>query len=204
MYKLYGLSTSGNSYKVRLMLAHLGETYQWEEIPSSLVMPRTPEFLAINPNGKVPVLILPDGQPLAESDGILYYLGHGTPYLPEGRLEQAQVVGWMCFEQHSHEPYLALPRVLQRFPDDPRHADLPELYKKGYFALGVLEKHLSEHDFIVGEAYSVADMALFAYTHVAHEGGYDLAPYPAVGRWLQRVASQAGHIPITAPPGPVN
>lgn len=96
MYKLYGLSTSGNSYKVRLMLAHLGEAYQWEEIPSSLVMPRTPEFLAINPNGKVPVLILPGGQPLAESDGILYYLGHGTPYLPEGRLEQAQVVGYGC------------------------------------------------------------------------------------------------------------
>ncbi len=194
--KVYGISTSGNCYKVRLMLGHLGEHYDWEEVPSTRVAPRTKEYLAKNPNGKVPLLELDDGQFLAESDAILYYLAHGTGYFPTDRLEQSRALQWMFFEQFSHEPYVAIARYIKvNLPaDDPRQHELPALHENGNKALAVMEGHLSQNDYFAGGAYSIADMALFAYTHMAHLGGFDMSRYPAIGAWLDRVKSQPGFV----------
>ena len=186
---------------MRLLLAHLNQPYEWEEIPSRHGAPRTPEFLAINPNGRVPVLIVEDGTALPESNAILHYLASGTPFLPTGRLEQAQVVQWMCFEQDSHEPNLAVPRLLKRYPDDPRQANLPAMLEAGYRAPEVMEQHLATRMYMVGGTYSVADICLYAYTHLAHEGGYDLERFTAINGWMGRIRSQPGYIGIDAPPG---
>ena len=194
--KVYGISTSGNCYKVRLMMGHLGETYDWEEVPSTRIAPRTKEFLAKNPNGKVPLLELEDGQFLAESDAILYYLAHGTDYLPTDRLEQARAMQWMFFEQFSHEPYVAVARFIKmNLPsDDPRQEELSLLHENGYKALAVMEGHLGTHDYFAGGTYTIADMALFAYTHVAHIGGFDMQRFPAINAWLARVKNQPGFV----------
>lgn len=198
MYKVYGMMTSGNCYKVRLLLAHLGEPYDWEEIPSTRVKPRTPEFLALTPMGKVPLLELPTGEHLPESGAILHYLAEGTPYLPDDKLDRARALAWMLFEQNGHEPYLAIARsISNNYPaDHPRREELPSLLAKGNAALAVMEQHLARHDYFAGAAYSIADIALFAYTHVAGEGGFDLAAYPAVSRWLQRVRGQEGFVEL--------
>ncbi|HEX5206293.1 MAG TPA: glutathione S-transferase family protein [Steroidobacteraceae bacterium] len=199
---LYDYLDSGNGYKIRLLLAHLGRGYRWVELDILRGGTRTADFLVKNPNGRIPTLQLDDGTCLAESNAILWYLADGTPYLPTGKLERAQVLQWMFFEQYSHEPYVATPRyILKHLPkDSPRRAELPKRLEQGRAALGVMEGHLAGRQFFVGERYSIADIALYAYTHVAHEGELDLGPCPAVRAWIDRVASQPAHVPLTARP----
>jgi len=203
MLTLYDYLDSGNGYKARLLLARLGTPYRWIELDILSNQTRTPQFLAKNPNGRIPALELEDGTCLAESDAILWYLAEGTAWLPSERLQRAQVLQWMFFEQYSHEPYVATPRfILKHLPaDSPRRAELAERQARGRAALGVMQSHLSGRQFFVGERYTIADIALFAYTHVGHEAKLDLAAYPAVQAWLSRVANQPGHVPITWRPG---
>ena len=194
--------SSGNGYKVRLLLAQLGISFERIEYDTGRGETRTPEFLKrIDPNGRIPVLETDDGEFLAESDAILFYLAEGTPFLPDGRLERALVLRWMFFEQYSHEPNIAVARawihVFGREMTEERRLALEAKRKLGYDALGVMEGHLCQNDYFVGGRYSVADIALYAYTHVAHEGGFDLTGYPAVRAWIGRVAAQPGYIPIT-------
>jgi glutathione S-transferase len=199
---LYDYLDSGNGYKIRLLLAQLGRAYHWEELDIMRGITRTAGFLAKNPNGRIPTLELDDGTCLAESNAILWYLADGTPYLPLGNLERAQVLQWMFFEQYSHEPYVATPRfILKHLPEDsPRRAELPKRLEQGRAALGVMETHLAGRQFFVANRYSIADIALYAYTHVAHEAQLDLGPYPAVRAWIVRVASQPRCVLLTARP----
>ena len=199
---LFDYLDSGNGYKVRLLLAQLGQPYDWTEVDIDTGKTRTPEFLKRNPNGRIPTLELDDGTNLAESNAILWYLAEGTPFVPPNRLGRAQVLQWMFFEQYSHEPYVATPRfIVKHLPaDHARRAELPDRLARGRAALAVMEGHLASRQFFVAERYSIADIALYAYTHVAHEGGHDLAPYPHVNAWLKRVAAQPRHVPLTARP----
>ncbi len=198
--RLYDYLPSGNGYKVRLLLNHLKRAYQRIELDIDKGETRTPDYLSINPNGRVPALVLDSGEVISESDAILFYLAEGTQYVAREKLGRAQILQWMFFEQYSHEPYVAVCRyILQHLPpDNPRYATLPDLRTRGYAALDVMEQHLEKHAFFVGDAYSIADIALFAYTHVADEGGFDLSNYPAIGAWFDRCRGQPGHIPITA------
>ncbi len=193
---LHDFLDSGNGYKVRLLLAQLGLPYRYHDIDIMTGESRTPEFLAKNPNGRIPLLELPDGQFLAESDAILWYLAEGSPFIPDSRLARAQVLQWMFFEQYSHEPYVATARFIMRhFPaDSPRRSELPQRHARGREALAIMEAHLARHTFFAAECYSIADIALYAYTHVAGDGGLDLAPYGAVRAWLARVAQQPRHV----------
>jgi glutathione S-transferase len=202
MSTLYDYLDSGNGYKARLALAQLGQPYRWVEVDIMTGATRRPEFLAKNANGRIPTLELDDGTCVAESNAILWYLTEGTPLLPDGKLDRARVLQWMFFEQYSHEPYVATPRfILRHLPaDSPRRAELPKRLEQGRAALAVMESHLKAHRFFVGERYTIADIALYAYTHVAHQAEVDLAPYPSVREWLARVVAQPGHIPITYRP----
>ena len=197
--RLYDFLSSGNGYKVRLVLHQLGLPFTRIEVDIVRGETRTAQFLAKNPNGRIPLLELRDGTFLAESNAILFYLADGTPLLPADRLERAQVLQWMFFEQYSHEPNVATSRYwlhhLELTPE--RRAALVDKQRLGHAALAVMEQHLATRTYFVGELYSIADVALFAYTHVADEGGFDLAPYPAVRAWLARVAREPGHVPIT-------
>jgi glutathione S-transferase len=198
MLCLYDYLPSGNGYKVRLLLHQLGIPFERVEVDIVRGETRTPEFLARNPNGRIPVLELDDGSHLAESNAILWYLADGTPFLPADRLERARVLQWMCFEQYSHEPNIATVRFWYHTElTDERRALLPGKRALGEAALAVMDGHLRTRRFFVGESYSIADIALYAYTHVADEGGFDLGPYPAVRTWLERVRAQPGHVPIT-------
>jgi len=192
MFTVYGKSDSGNCYKVKLALEQLGLAYRWVEVDSTRGETRSPEFLARNPNGKVPTLGLEDGSYLPESNAILHYLAEGSALLPADRLGRARALQWMFFEQYSHEPCIAVARFICYYlpPDSPRRAELPRLQERGHQALAVMEQHLASAPFFAGSAYSVADIALFAYTHCAPDGGFDLARYPAVGAWLARVRAQ--------------
>jgi glutathione S-transferase len=196
--RLYDYLSSGNGYKVRLVLHQLGVPFELVLLDILKGETRTPAFLAKNPNGRIPTLELDDGTCLAESGAILWYLAEGTSLLPEGRLQRAQVLQWMFFEQYSHEPYVAVARAwLHLFGlDDERRRQLPQKQKLGYDALGVMEGHLASRTFFVGERYSIADVALYAYTHVAHEGGFELGRFPRVLAWLERVAAQPGYVSI--------
>ena len=162
---------------------------------------RTPAFLAMNPNGRVPLLEIERRTYLPESNAILHYLGAGSALVPHGRLPHAQVLQWMFFEQYSHEPYVAVARYVNAYlpPDSPRRADLPRLRERGYQALDVMEKHLAGRDFFVGEAYSIADIALFAYTNPAADGGFDLSRYKGINAWLARVKAQPGYVEMPSP-----
>lgn len=196
MYALFGMTGSGNCYKVKLLLEQVGKPYRWVEVDVIKGESRRVEFLAMNPNGKVPVLQLPTGEFLWESNAILFYLADPTRYMPADDFPRAQVLQWMFFEQYSHEPYIAVARFIASFlPEDhPRRAELPHLHARGYDALAVLESHLKAREFMVEERYSVADIALYAYTHCAGEGGFDLARFPAIGAWLARVREQPRYI----------
>lgn len=197
MLRLYDYLASGNGYKVRLLLHQLGIPFERIQMDIDKGETRTPEFLAKNPNGRIPVLETERGEFLAESNAILFYLSEGTPYLPADRRQRAQVLQWMCFEQYSHEPNIATVRYWLTH-DVPHLAQVLEQKRKlGADALAVMERHLASRTFFVGERYTIADIALYAYTHVAAEGGFDLAPYPAVQAWLGRVHAQPGHVPIT-------
>lgn len=202
MLTLYDFLDSGNGYKIRLLLSHLQQPYRRVQMEIFEGATRTPEFLARNPNGRIPTLGLDDGTFLAESNAILWYLAEDTDYVPQDRLGRAQALQWMFFEQYSHEPYVATSRAIVRHcpPESPRHGELPERRAKGHQALGVMETHLARRSFFVNERYSIADIALYAYTHVAPEGGVELAAYPNVLAWLGRVASQPRHIRITDAP----
>jgi glutathione S-transferase len=194
--RLYDFLDSGNGYKVRLLLAQLRIPYELVEVDILRGQTRTPEFLARNPNGRIPLLEYEAGRYLAESDAILFYLAEGTPFLPSGRLGRAQVLQWMFFEQYSHEPNVATSRFWLRHEGDldARREALEQKRRAGHAALGVMEGYLARRSFFVGDRYSIADIALYAYTHVADEGGFDLAPYPAIRAWLDRVRSQPGHV----------
>jgi glutathione S-transferase len=194
---VYGMKISGNCYKLQLLLAQLDLPYRWVEVDSAHGETRTAEFLARNPNGKVPVLVLDDGRVLTESNAILCYLAEGSPYLPEDRWLRAQVLQWMFFEQYSHEPYIAVARFICLFLDaaHPRRAELPRLRERGHQALAVMEQQLRGRDFLVGSGWTIADIALFAYTHAAADGGFDLDPYPSVRAWLERARLQPGFVP---------
>ena len=199
MLRLYDFLASGNGYKVRLLLAQLGIPFARVEMDILHGATRTPEFLAKNPNGRIPVLELEDGTLLPESNAILFYLADGTPFLPGDRLGRAQVLQWMCFEQYSHEPNIATSRfwLMHGELTAERRAALAQKQPLGYAALDVMEQHLARRRFFVGERYSIADIALYAYTHVADEGGFDLGRFGAVRGWLERVSGQPGHVPIT-------
>jgi glutathione S-transferase len=200
MLTLYDFSGSGNGYKVRLLLAQLGLPYELVECDILAGDTRTPEFLARNPNGRVPTLRLEDGTHLAESGAILWYLAEGAPFAPRDRLTRAQTLQWMFFEQYSHEPHIAVVRFWRHFLTaltPLQELDLPERLKKGYAALDVMEQHLALHPFFVDGRYGLADIALYGYTHVAHEGEFDLSSYPHIQAWLTRVAQQPGHVPMT-------
>jgi glutathione S-transferase len=200
VFTVYGMSDSGNCYKVKLALEQLALPYRWVEVDSSRSETRTPKFLAMNPNGKVPTLALEDGSFLPESNAILNYLADGSPLLPTGRLPRARVLEWMFFEQYSHEPYIAVARSILRYqpPDSPRRAELPRLRERGTQALSIMEQHLDREPFFVGGRYSIADISLYAYTHCAADGGFDLSAFPAVSAWLERVKSQPRHVPMLA------
>jgi glutathione S-transferase len=198
MITLYNHLDSGNGYKIRLLLAQLEEPYRYVEVDILRGASRTPEFLAKNLNGRIPIIELEDGRFLAESDAILCYLAEGTDFLPTDRYARAQVLQWMFFEQYSHEPYVATPRFIVRHlpADSARHAELPQRLAQGGKALTVMESHLTGRSYFVGDRYSVADIALYAYTHVAEEGGLSLASFPQVRAWLARVAAQPLHVRI--------
>ena len=198
MLRLYDYLESGNGYKVRLLLHQLGLPFERIELDILKGETRTPAFLAKNPNGRIPTLELEDGTHLPESNAILWYLAEETPFLPATRLARAQVLSWLCFEQYSHEPNIATLRFWTHAGFLAQRAALvPGKREAGAAALGVMEGHLARHGFFVAERYTIADVALYAYTHVAEEGGFALAPYPVIRAWLARVAGQPGHIPIT-------
>ena len=196
MYRIYGDYNSGNCYKLKLMLNLLGRPYQWVAVDVLKGETRTPGFLRKNPNGKIPVLELDDGTCLWESNAILNFLAEGTRYLPiEPRL-RTQVLQWQFFEQYSHEPNIAVARFIQFYLGMPaeRREEYQLRLKEGQRALAVMEQQLERTAFLVGEHFSIADITLYAYTHVAHQGGYDLDAYPAIGRWLVRVLNQPGYV----------
>lgn len=202
MYKLFQMQDSGNCYKIRLLLSHLNLPCEMIETNIINGESRTEAFLEKNPNGKTPTFQIDDTTYLAESTAILYYLALGTDYLPTAnKLHQAQILQWMSFEQYSHEPYIATSRFWIYLLKQPQAYAQQISDKKpgGYAALDVMEAHLNKHQFFVNETYSIADIALYAYTHVASEGGFDLSTYPSINRWLQRVAEQAGHIAMLEP-----
>jgi glutathione S-transferase len=196
---LYDNPASGNCYKVRLLLTQLGLPFERQEL-SVVDRSNRPQLLGgKNPSMRVPTIVFDDGRPLGESNAILWYFGDGTPFVPVDRYERAQVLQWQFFEQYDHEPQIAVARYWLRYrgkPVDP--AELAEKHKFGYRALDAMELRLKDHPFFVGGRYSLADISLYAYTHVAEEGDFDLSRYPAIGAWMGRVRSQPGHIPITA------
>ena len=206
MIRLYDYLPSGNGYKVRLLLTQLQIPFERIELDIIKGSTRTREFLRKFPNGRIPAVEFDDGRRLFESNAIMWHFAETSPLVPKDPFERASVLQWMFFEQYSHEPYIAVARFLAMYPDhrDERRAGLPRIINGGYDALGVMESHLGgggegDHarEFFVEGRYSIADIALYAYTHVAHEGGFDLANYPAIRDWLARVKSQPRHIPIT-------
>jgi glutathione S-transferase len=200
--RVYGMSSSGNCYKVRLLLEQLQLPYEWIELDVRSGVTRQREFLGRNPNGRVPTLEYEPGRYLAESDAILVYLAEGSGFWPRNRLQRAQVLQWMFFEQYSHEPYIAVARFICTLlpAQDARRGELPRLHERGYQALAVMEQHLAQARFFVGDAYSIADIALYAYTHAAGDGGFDLQRFPTVRAWIARVASQPRFVPMPAAP----
>ena len=199
MLKLHDYLFSGNGYKVRLLLSLLGLPVERVEHDIDRGETRTADFLRLNPNGRIPVLELEDGRTLAESNAILVYLAEGTRFLPADRFERALALQWLFFEQYSHEPNIATLRywITHRLIDDERRPLVEGKRRWGYAALDVMERHLEARRYFVGERYSIADIALYAYTHVAEEGEFDLSRYAAVRRWLDCIAAEPGHIAIT-------
>jgi glutathione S-transferase len=195
---LYNAQVSGNCYKARLLLAHIGVSYERREIDVIDRSGRSDLLGEVNPAMQVPTLVLDDGRPLAESNAILWYLGLGTEYLPDDDFDRAKVLQWMFFEQYSHEPNIAVVRYWVSIAPAaaPRESVIEARRKAGYEALDAMERELETRQFLVADRYTIADIALYAYTHVAEEGGFDLSGYPAIGRWLDRVAEQPDHVPI--------
>jgi glutathione S-transferase len=195
---LYDSPISGNCYKVRLLFSLLGIDYERREVDVIDRSDRAQILGELNPGLRVPTLVLDDGRPLAESDAILVYFAEGTEYLPKDRYERAQVLQWMFFEQYSHEPNIAVLRFWAHAGIEPGPREKLEKFTGGQSALEAMERHLSGRSFFVGERPTVADLALYAYTHVADEGGFEIARFPAISAWLARVAGLPGYVPITA------
>lgn len=197
--EIYGDSISGNCYKLQLACAQLEIDYVWHEVDILAGESRTEQFLAMNPNGRVPLLALGDGRFLSESNAILCYLADGSELAGIDPFEKANVLRWMFFEQYSHEPYIATSRFIIQYLGRPesREGDLESRRGGGYMALDVMEQELADKDFIANDAYSIADIALYAYTHVADEGGFDLSNYPQIRAWLARVEEQAQFVPMS-------
>jgi glutathione S-transferase len=198
MFRVFGDVWSGNCYKIKLALTQLQLPCEWVPIDIMKGESRTPEYLARNANGRIPLLQLDDGTYLPESNAILWYLAEGTTLVPGDRLGRAQALQWMFFEQYSHEPNIATARYIVRYLGNPpeRHEALAAKMAPGYAALGVMESHLAVHDWFAGENYSIADIALYAYTHCAGEGGFDLGRFPAIRSWFARVESRPLYIPM--------
>ena len=199
MTVLYGMIDSGNCYKPRLLMAKLGVKFTNVEVSSHTGQTRAPEFVAKNPNAMVPLLELDDGRRIAESNAILLYLSEGTRFLPGDRYQRALAYQWLFFEQYSHEPYIAVRKALLTFPERAKDATperLAQTLERGNKALGVMNRHLAQNAYFAGDALSVADIALYAYTHTAEQGGFQLDAYPAVAAWLKRVEADPGHVPI--------
>jgi glutathione S-transferase len=200
MITVHGMRVSGNCYKVQLLLELLGKPYRWVEVDSAGGATRRPEFLALNPNGKVPLVVFDDGRRLAESNAILFHLAEGSPLLAADAWQRALTLQWLFFEQYSHEPCIAVARFIRGWtpPDSPRRAELPLLRERGRKALQVMQGHLVDSPWFSGEDFGIADIALYAYTHNAGDGGYDLAGYPAIVDWLLRIEAQPGFVPMAA------
>jgi len=199
MITLYDMVDSGNCYKPRLLLAKLGIPFRRIAVSSRDGGTRQADFVAQNPNAKVPLMLLEDGRPLAESNAMLLHLAEGTPFLPTDAYERALVYQWLFFEQYSHEPYIAVRKALVTFPERAAQATperLAATLEGGNKALAVMEKQLEATPFLVGHSLTVADIALYAYTHMADKGGFELERFPAVSAWLDRVAAQDGHVPL--------
>jgi glutathione S-transferase len=196
MPRVYGDVNSGNCYKVKLLLRQLDRPFEWVHVDILAKASRTPQFLAMNPSGQIPVLVADDGVVLPESNAILHYLAEGSALLPPERMAHAQVLRWMFWEQYTHEPSVATARYIVRYLGRPAEHEsvLQRRIADGHEALAIMEQHLATRAFLVGERYSIADIALYAYTHVADEGLIDLAAYPAVRAWLSRVRAQPGHV----------
>jgi len=198
--KLYDYLPSGNSYKVRLLLSYLSISYEWENLDIIKGETQTEAFKAKNPSGQIPLLELSNGRRIAESNAILFFLAEGTPYWPSNAYDQAKCLQWMFFEQYKHEPNVAVARFIHHYAMDQRENELPVLHKKGYAALDMMEAHLADNLWFVGSGPTVADIALYAYTHVAGEGGFDMAAYPNIMAWCDRVSDHPKHIRITDTP----
>jgi glutathione S-transferase len=199
MITIYGMTNSGNCYKPRLLMAKLGRTFRHVEVASNDSGTRSAAFAAKNPNAMAPLLEFEDGRFLAESNAMLLHLGEGTRFVPDDAYERALAYQWLFFEQYSHEPYIAVRRALATFPDRKRDATPERMaltLERGHKALRVMEKRLELSPFFAGPSLTVADLALYAYTHVAGEGGFDLAEYPRIRSWLARVEADPGHVPM--------
>lgn len=196
MFRIYGDVQSGNCYKIKLLMSYLTIPHEWVDINILSGETQTDEFFAKNPNGKVPVLEISGGKYMAESNAILNYLAEGTEYLPVDRWERAQVLQWQFFEQYSHEPYIAVARFIAKYLGMPeeRRKDFESKYEGAIKALNIMEKHLSRESYFVANRLTIADISLYAYTHVAHEGGFSLSGYPAITNWLSLVESHPYHI----------
>ena len=199
MYRLYDFLPSGNGYKVRLLLNLLDIAYERVDVNILNKETRTPEFLEKNPNGKIPLLEIAEDKFLAESNAILYYLSQGTEYFPTDNYARSQVMQWLLFEQYSHEPNIATSRYWISILQQPEKykEELKEKRKLGNAALQVMEQHLNSHNFFVEETYTIADIALYAYTHLAEEGGFDLGQYSAIRAWFKRIQAHPKHILIS-------
>jgi glutathione S-transferase len=196
MLKVYGDIRSGNCYKVKLLLSLLGLPHEWKHVGILNGETAAAPFLAMNPNAKIPVLEIEPDVFLPESNAILNYLADGSAFLPQERLARARVLQWQFFEQYSHEPYIAVARFISKYlglPDE-RRAEFLSKQEGGHKALRVMETQLARTPFLTGDVYTIADISLYAYTHVAHEGGFDLAAYPAISTWLRRVAAHPQHV----------
>lgn len=203
MLTLYGMTGSGNCHKPALLMHQLGIPFRWHEMDILQSATRTPEFLAMNPNGKVPLLEFDDGRVLAESNAMLCYLAEGSPLFAADSWQRAQILQWLFFEQYSHEPYIATVRFWVHYlgKREAWRNKIAEAMPRGYAALGVMEQQLGKTPFLAGERYTIADIALFAYTRVAHEGGYTLEEYPHIRAWLGRVEQQPGYVAMGTPVG---
>ncbi|MDD3762999.1 MAG: glutathione S-transferase family protein [Nevskiales bacterium] len=202
MYTLYGMTGSGNCYKPALLMRQLGIPYTWIEVDLLRGATHSPDFLALNPTGKVPVLQLPDGRCLSESNAMLCLLAEGTPLLPSERWARAEVMQWLFFEQYSHEPAIATVRFWVHYlgKAEAWRDRIRETRPKGYAALQRMELQLCRSDYLAGDAYSIADIALYAYTHVADQGGYRLGDFPRIEAWLRRVQRQPGYFAMADRP----
>ncbi|MEO1203432.1 MAG: glutathione S-transferase family protein [Pseudomonadota bacterium] len=199
MYRVYGDRRSGNCYKVELVMHELALPYEWVEVDILAGQSRTPDFLTMNPNGRIPLLDLGDGRFLSESNAIIGYLAEGSPLLPVDRFHRALVYQWLFFEQYSHEPYIATSRFIVKYLGNPpeKAQTLLEKQAPGHAALKLMDEHLQTREFLTGDHFTIADVALYAYTHVAGDGGFALKDYDAIRVWLKRIEMRAGYRPMT-------